>query len=40
MVQDNNLYGDNVNIAARLEAISKPGEICISEKVYQEVKNS
>ena len=25
MVQDNNLYGDNVNIAARLEAISKPG---------------
>jgi class 3 adenylate cyclase/TolB-like protein len=39
MVQDNNLYGDNVNIAARLEAISKPGEICISEKVYQEVKN-
>ena len=39
MVQDNNLYGDNVNIAARLEAISKPGEICISEKVYQEIKN-
>ncbi|MDC3024380.1 adenylate/guanylate cyclase domain-containing protein [Alphaproteobacteria bacterium] len=39
MVQDNNLYGDNVNIAARLESISKPGEICISEKVYQEVKN-
>ena len=39
MVQDNNLYGDNVNIAARLEAISKPSEICISEKVYQEIKN-
>ena len=39
MVQDNNLYGDNVNIAARLEAISKPGEICLSEKVYQEIKN-
>ena len=39
MVQDNNLYGDNVNIAARLESISKPGEICISEKVYQEIKN-
>ncbi len=39
MVQDNNLYGDNVNIAARLESISKVGEICISEKVYQEIKN-
>ncbi len=39
MVQDNNLYGDNVNIAARLEAISLPGEICLSEKVYQEIKN-
>ncbi len=39
MIQDNNLYGDNVNIAARLESISHPGEICISEKVYQEVHN-
>ena len=39
MVQDNNLYGDNVNIAARLESISKPQEICISEKVFQEIKN-
>ena len=39
MVQDNNLYGDNVNIASRLEAVSKPGEICISEKVFQEIKN-
>ena len=39
MVQDNNLYGDNVNIAARLESISKPKEICISDKVFQEIKN-
>ena len=39
MVQDNNFYGDNVNIAARLESIAKPKEICISEKVYQEIKN-
>ena len=34
MVQDNNLYGDNVNIAARLESISKPKEICISRKSF------
>ena len=39
MIQDNNLYGDNVNIAARLESIATPGEINISEKVYQEVYN-
>jgi len=39
MTQDNNLYGDNVNIAARLESIAAPGEINISEKVYQEVYN-
>ena len=39
MVQDDNLYGDNVNIAARLESIATPGEINISEKVYQEVYN-
>lgn len=39
MVQDNNLYGDNVNIAARLEAAASPGEICISEKVFLEVDN-
>ncbi len=39
MTQDNNLYGDNVNIAARLESIAKTGEICISEKVYLEIHN-
>ncbi len=32
MTQDNNLYGDNVNIAARLEAIAPVGEITVSEK--------
>ena len=39
MVQDNNLYGDNVNIAARLEAIAPVGEITVSEKVYLEVED-
>ena len=39
MIQDNNLYGDNVNIAARLESIAQPGEVCISEKVFHEVNN-
>ena len=39
MTQDNNLYGDNVNIAARLEAIAPLGEITVSEKVYLEVED-
>ena len=39
MTQDNNLYGDNVNIAARLEAIAPVGEITVSEKVYSEVED-
>jgi adenylate cyclase len=32
------IYGDGVNIAARLESLAEGGEICISEKVYGEVK--
>ena len=39
MMQDDNLYGDNVNIAARLESIAEPGQICVSEKVFLEINN-
>ena len=31
------LYGDGINIAARLEAIAQPGGISISSKVYEEL---
>ena len=34
MVTDNNLFGDAVNIAARLEAEAKPSGICISNTVF------
>jgi adenylate cyclase len=31
------IYGDGINVAARLESIAEPGEICISSKVYDEI---
>ena len=30
IIEGENLFGDGVNIAARLEAIAPPGRICIS----------
>ncbi len=37
IVQDYRVYGDGVNIAARLQSIAAPGGICVSEAVYQQV---
>ena len=35
---DDDLMGDGVNIAARLEGIAAPGAICLSEDAYRQVK--
>ena len=34
MITEDNLFGDAVNIAARLEAAAKPSGICISQTVF------
>jgi len=39
LVDGENLYGDGVNIAARLESIAVPGSTCISGSVFALVKN-
>lgn len=39
IVEDDDLYGDGVNIAARLEALADPGDVWISEDAYRQVRN-
>ena len=39
IADEDDIFGDGVNVAARLEAIAEPGGICVSDTVYQNVKN-
>ncbi len=39
IVEGDNLLGDGVNIAARLEAMAPPGGVCVSEAVLSQVRD-
>ena len=39
VVDGDNLMGDGVNVAARLEALSPPGGICVSEAIHTQVRD-
>ena len=37
--EEDSIYGDGVNIAARMESLAEAGGICISESAYQQIEN-
>ena len=39
IVDGDDIFGDGVNIAARLQELARPGGICISHTVYEQVRN-
>src|SRR4029453_11394924 len=38
IVDDGDIYGDGVNIAARLEGLAEPNGICVSRRVLEETR--
>jgi adenylate cyclase len=40
IVQDDDLFGDGVNVAARLEGLAEPGGVCISDMAHQGIRSN
>ena len=39
IIDENDIFGDGVNIAARLEGIADPGGVCISDDAYRQIRS-
>jgi adenylate cyclase len=40
IIDDNDIFGDGVNIAARLEGIAEPGGVCISDDAHKQIRGN
>jgi len=38
IIDDDDIFGDGVNVAARLEGIAEPGGVCISSSAYEQIQ--
>lgn len=39
IIEENDIHGDGINIAARLQELAPPGGICVSHGIYSQTKN-
>ena len=39
VVEEGDVFGDGVNVASRIENLAEPGGICISGRVYEDIRN-
>ena len=39
IIEEDDIYGDGVNVASRLESIAEPGQVFISGGIYEQIKN-